>query len=173
MPMSPATRATTPPTPTTPTRARVRDVPRCVRARAFVPPIVPNPNADDGGRAGGGRPAARDAARALAPLGWAIGAERGYDETPHAFKIFKVRDGMRALEAVRDRLYTEEERGCRIRRETQGLWYVCCDGARCRLNEGRHEIVVEVPLDGGSVKACLDKVMTIEEAIKEAGKRRT
>jgi len=69
-------------------------------------------------------------------------------------------------------LYTDEERGCRIRRETQGLWYVCCGGARWRLNEGRHEIGVEVPLDLGSVRAHVDKVMTIEDAIKEAGKRR-
>ena len=147
-------------------RERVR------RCRAFVPPIVPNPNGDDArGHGNADSATLPNIERALRPLGWAIGAERGYDDTPHAYKMFKTRDGMRALEALQERLYVRDERGCRIRRETQSLWYMCCDGVRCRMNDGKHEIIVEMPLELATVRAHVEKAKTIEETIKAANKR--
>jgi hypothetical protein len=157
------------------TRARTRGR-WSTRARAFVPPIVPNPRRDDDdddAREGAdAAPTLPNIERALAPRGWAIGAERGYDDAPHAFKIFKARDGMRALEALQDALYASEERGCRIRRETQSLYYMCCDGVRCRLNEGKKEIVVEMPCDLRSVGAYVAKAKVIEDVVRNSQRKR-
>jgi hypothetical protein len=139
---------------------------RVVRAR-FVPPIVPNPNADGASSPKSNTsPTLPAIERALAPLGWKVGAERGYDDTEHAYKIYKTRDGQKTLERLQDALYTTEERGCRIRRETQSMYYLCCDGVRCRLNESKQEIVVEVPCDMGSLKAIGDMCAKIDATVK-------
>ena len=145
---------------------------RSTRARAFVPPIDPNPRQGDDDANDGAAPTLPHIERALAPHGWAIGAERGYDDTPHAFKIFKVRDGHHTLEQLQEALYVSDERGCRIRRETQSLFYMCCDGVRCRLNEGKKEIVVEMPCDLDSVGAYVAKAKVIEDIIKSSQKKR-
>ena len=63
-------------------------------------------------------------------------------------------------------LYQTNEKGCRIRRETQGMYYMCCDGVRVRLNEPKHELVVEVPLpeeSAASVKETKDVLGRIED----------
>ena len=168
-------------------RARIHAVPtgkrtrkysaRSFSPRAFVPTVVPNPNArdDDGENNGAGAPTIPNVERAVAASGWSVGAERGYDDDPHVFKIFKTRDGHAALEALQGRLRANDERGCRIRRETQTLYYMCCDGVRVRLNEGKKEVVVEIPFDDGvyrNVRAYVDKTREIEETIKNAGKKR-
>ena len=169
-------------------RARIRAVPTTKRARkystrsfsprAFVPTVVPNPNArdDDGGNNNGsGAPTIPNVERAVASSGWSVGAERGYDDDPHVFKIFKTRDGHAALEALQGRLRANDERGCRIRRETPTLYYMCCDGVRVRLNEGKKEVVVEIPFDDDvyrNVGAYVAKTREIEETIKNAGKKR-
>jgi hypothetical protein len=145
---------------------------RVASARAFVPPIVPNPRQGDDDANADAAPTLPNIERALAPHGWAIGAERGYDDTPHAFKIFKVRDGHHTLEQLQEALYVSDERGCRIRRETQSLFYMCCDGVRCRLNEGKKEIVVEMPCDLDSVGAYVAKAKVIEDIIKSSQKKR-
>jgi len=91
------------------------------------------------------------------------------------FKIFKTRDGHAALEALQGRLRANDERGCRIRRETQKLYYMCCDGVRVRLNEGKKEVVVEIPFDDDAyrnVGADGEQTREIEETIKNAGKKR-
>ena len=140
--------------------------------RAFiVPTVVPNPNADDGASSSSAANTLPNIERAVSSHGWRIGSERGYDESPHVFKIYKVRDGHAVLEALQDRLYASEERGCRIRRESQTLYYMCCDGVRCRLNEGKKEVVVEIPCDLESVQAYVQKVKEIEETVKKAGKK--
>ena len=133
-----------------------------------MPPIVPNPMGADGASASSSNkpPTLPAIERALAPLGWKVGAERGYDDTEHAYKIFKTRDGQKTLERLQDALYTTEERGCRIRRETQSMYYLCCDGVRCRLNESKQEIVVEVPCDMGSLKAIGDMCAKIDATVK-------
>ena len=174
--MTHATPTTTP----TPTRAprpptrRKRPSRARVVPRAFVPPIVPNPNADDSSPSNAdAAPTLPNIERALAPRGWAIGAERGYDDDPHAFKIFRARDGKATLEALQEALRAREERGCRIRRETQSLYYMCCDGVRCRLNEGKKEIVVEMACDSETtVGGFVEKARVIEDVIKNASKRR-
>lgn len=168
-------------------RARVNAVPngkrarkysaRSISPRAFVPTVVPNPNArdDDDGNNGAGAPTIPNVERAVASSGWSVGAERGYDDDPHVFKIFKTRDGHAALEALQGTLRANDERGCRIRRETQTLYYMCCDGVRVRLNEGKKEVVVEIPFDDGvyrNVGAYVEKTREIEETIKNAGKKR-
>lgn len=167
-------------------RARVHAIPTGKRARkystrsfsprAFVPTVVPNPNArDDDDASGAGAPTIPNVERAVASSGWSVGAERGYDDDPHVFKIFKTRDGHAALEALQGRLRANDERGCRIRRETQTLYYMCCDGVRVRLNEGKKEVVVEIPFDDDvyrNVGAYVEKTREIEETIKNAGKKR-
>ena len=74
--------------------------------------------------------------------------------------------------AAQEALYVSDERGCRIRRETQSLFYMCCDGVRCRLNEGKKEIVVEMPCDLDSVGAYVAKAKVIEDIIKSSQKKR-
>lgn len=148
------------------------------RPRAFVPTVVPNPNArddDDDAANGASAPTIPNVERAVASSGWSVGAERGYDDDPHVFKIFKTRDGHAALEALQGRLRANDERGCRIRRETQTLYYMCCDGVRVRLNEGKKEVVVEIPFDDDAyrnVGAYVEKTREIEETIKNAGQKR-
>lgn len=165
--------------PTTKKRAKKNYSPRSssFSPRAFVPTVVPNPNArdDDDGNNGAGAPTIPNVERAVASSGWSVGAERGYDDDPHVFKIFKTRDGHAALEALQGRLRANDERGCRIRRETQTLYYMCCDGVRVRLNEGKKEVVVEIPFDDDAyrnVGAYVEKTREIEETIKNAGKKR-
>lgn len=170
--------------PAVPTRNRAKKCSaRRSPPRAFVPTVVPNPNArddddDDDGVGVGDKAAAPtipNVERAVASSGWSVGAERGYDDDPHVFKIFKTRDGHAALEALQGRLRANDERGCRIRRETQTLYYMCCDGVRVRLNEGKKEVVVEIPFDDGAyrnVGAYVEKTREIEETIKNAGKKR-
>lgn len=137
---------------------------------------MPNPNADkddaapsshgNGRGQGDERPTLRAIERAVAGKGWKLGAERGYDEQTHCYKIYKTRDGMGTLEALRDALYREDERGCRIRRETQAMYYVCCDGVRVRLNESKSEVVVEVPCDMATVKAIEETCAKIDGVVK-------
>ena len=65
---------------------------------------------------------------------WQVGHERGADETDTIWRKFKCRDekaGHALLEKLQDELYVQNEQGCRIRRETQGLFYMCC-GSRGR-----------------------------------------
>ena len=157
------------------TSTRRAKIPR-TRTRAFVPPLVPNPDADDSHREtnADAAPTLPNIARALESHGWAIGTERGYDDDPHAFKIYRVRDGRRAMEALRDALRKEEERGCRIRRETQTVYSVCCAGVRSRLNEGKGEVVVEMACDSeDSVGGFVEKARVIEEAMKRGSGRRS
>jgi hypothetical protein len=49
---------------------------------------------------------------------------------------------------------------------------MCCDGVRCRLNEGKKEIVVEMPCDLDSVGAYVAKAKVIEDIIKSSQKKR-
>ena len=149
-----------------------------VGRRALGATVVPNANArddDDDAANGASAPTIPNVERAVASSGWSVGAERGYDDDPHVFKIFKTRDGHAALEALQGRLRANDERGCRIRRETQTLYYMCCDGVRVRLNEGKKEVVVEIPFDDDAyrnVGAYVEKTREIEETIKNAGQKR-
>ena len=65
-----------------------------------------------------------------------------------------------------------DERRCRIRRGTQSLFYMCCDGVRCQVNEGNKESVVEMPCDLDSVGAYVAKDKVIENIIKSSQKKR-
>ena len=149
-----------------------------VGRRALGATVASNARArddDDDAANGASAPTIPNVERAVASSGWSVGAERGYDDDPHVFKIFKTRDGHAALEALQGRLRANDERGCRIRRETQTLYYMCCDGVRVRLNEGKKEVVVEIPFDDDAyrnVGAYVEKTREIEETIKNAGQKR-
>ena len=104
---------------------------------------------------------------------WQVGHERGADETDTIWRKFKCRDekaGHALLEKLQDELYVQNEQGCRIRRETQGLFYMCCDGVRVRLNEPKHEVLVEVPLPGAEtaeeVDRCGETIAAVEAVAK-------
>ena len=63
---------------------------------------------------------------------WQVGHERGADDKDTLWRKFKARDSKSArdlLDKLQDTLYVQNEQGCRIRRETQGMFYMCCDGA--------------------------------------------
>lgn len=109
---------------------------------------------------------------------WAIGHEAGVDETDTIWRKFRCkteRAGHELLEAVQDALYVPNEKGCRIRRETQGLYYMCCDGVRVRLNETKREVTVEVPIPrhtNDELNECEKVLAQIEELAKVYAKRR-
>ena len=99
---------------------------------------------------------------------WQVGHERGADETDTIWRKFRCRDdkaGHAFLEALQGELYVSNEQGCRIRRETQGMFYMCCDGVRVRLNEPKNEVLVEVPLPMetfGELDACEKTLADVE-----------
>lgn len=99
---------------------------------------------------------------------WQVGHERGADDTDTIWRKFRCRDeksGHALLEALQGELYVSNEQGCRIRRETQGMFYMCCDGVRVRLNEPKHEVLVEVPLPTETYKeldACEKTLAKVE-----------
>ena len=100
---------------------------RAILARARAPSCprsspIPTPTTRTVGRADAA-PTLPNIARALESRGRKIGTERGYDDDPHAFKIYRVRDGRRAMEALRDALRKEEERGC-LERDADGVFRV-------------------------------------------------
>jgi hypothetical protein len=73
--------------------------------------------------------------------GWTVGRERGADDEDHLCRRFRAKDakaGHRILEALQGRLMTEEERGCRIRRETQEMYYMNERRERERLGGNTH-----------------------------------
>jgi hypothetical protein len=99
---------------------------------------------------------------------WRVGHENG-TEADTLWRKFKCRDdkaGHQLLEAVQGALYTTNEKGCQIRRETQGLYYMCCDGVRVRLNEPKHEVLVEVPMPThAEVEECNKTLSQIEALV--------
>ena len=107
--------------------------------------------------------------------GWTVGRERGADDEDHLCRRFRAKNaqtGHRILEALQGRLMSEEERGCRIRRETQEMYYMCCDGVRVRMNEGKGSVLVEIPIEGenallGQFKR---KCKLIENIVEEQNK---
>uniref|UniRef100_A0A7S0T1F8 Uncharacterized protein n=1 Tax=Mantoniella antarctica TaxID=81844 RepID=A0A7S0T1F8_9CHLO len=97
---------------------------------------------------------------------WRVGHELSPDETDTMWRKFKCRDdraGHQLLEALQAALYETNEKGCRIRRETQGLYYMCCDGVRVRLNEPRHEVLVEVPMPAATREDVLECKQTLAQ----------
>ena len=77
------------------------------------------------------------------------------------------------LEGLQKKLLADaeaERRGCRIRRETQELFYMCCDGVRVRMNEGKKEILVEIPIEkeSGSVLGLYKRKCSAVENVIEA-----
>ena len=107
--------------------------------------------------------------------GGRVGRERGADDEDHLCRRFRAKDakaGHRILEALQGRLMTEEERGCRIRRETQEMYYMCCDGVRVRMNEGKGSVLVEIPIEGESalLGQFKRKCKLIENVVEEQNK---
>ena len=103
---------------------------------------------------------------------WQVGHERGADETDTVWRTFKARDEKSArvcLDLLQEELYVNNEQGCRIRRETQGIFYMCCDGVRVRLNAPKREVLVEVPLPGESdaaLEACHRQLARVEQVCR-------
>lgn len=106
---------------------------------------------------------------------WQVGHENGYDDTDTVWRKFRCRNktkGHELLEAVQDRLYVPNEQGCRIRRESQSMFYMCCDGVRVRLNETKSEVLVEVPMPretNAEIAACETTLRTVEDLAKASG----
>lgn len=132
----------------------------------FIPNIIPNPNYRWGGDfnddPNAGRATVEDVLRGHPK--WRVSHEHGADDSDMLNRSFKCRDGKaghQLLEALQAELYTQNERGCRIRRETQDLYYMCCDGVRVRLNEGKHEVFVEVPVPAETVEEVVETKETL------------
>jgi|TARA_B100001142_G_scaffold127655_2_gene129563 hypothetical protein len=95
------------------------------------------------------------------------------DDHDVIYRSFRCRDaktGHALLESLQDALYSDNERGCRIRRETQGMFYMCCDGVRVRLNEPKHEVLVEVPMPAetnAQLAECRKTLGTVETVAKK------
>ena len=108
---------------------------------------------------------------------WQVGHENGYDESDTVWRKFRCRNkakGHELLEAVQDELYVPNEQGCRIRRESQGMFYMCCDGVRVRLNETKSEVLVAVPLPretNAEIAACDKTLRVVEDLAKNPGAR--
>ena len=106
---------------------------------------------------------------------WQVGHENGYDDTDTVWRKFRCRNktkGHELLEAVQDKLYVPNEQGCRIRRESQSMFYMCCDGVRVRLNETKSEVLVEVPMPretNAEIAACETTLRTVEDLAKASG----
>ena len=164
-------------------RARPRVARRAERARgglthvtrAFIPNMIPNPAYRWGDDTNPDAPpkASLDDMLRRAHAKWQVGHERGADETDTVWRKFKARDEKSArvlLDALQDELYVQNEQGCRIRRETQGMFYMCCDGVRVRLNAPKREVLVEVPLPGESyaaLEACDRQLTKVEEVCRK------
>ena len=102
--------------------------------------------------------------------GWTVGRERGADDEDHLCRRFRAKDakaGHRILEVLQERLMTEEERGCRIRRETQEMYYMCCDGVRVRMNEGKGSVLVEIPIEENALLGQFKRKCKVIESIVE------
>ena len=102
--------------------------------------------------------------------GWTVGRERGADDDDHLCRRFRAKDakaGHRILEVLQERLMTEEERGCRIRRETQEMYYMCCDGVRVRMNEGKGSVLVEIPIEENALLGQFKRKCKVIESIVE------
>ena len=163
--------------PATAARARLRVASRRVTlvTRAFIPNMIPNPAYRWGDDTNPDAPpkASLDDMLRRKHAKWRVGHERGADETDTVWRKFKARDEKSArdlLDALQDELYVQNEQGCRIRRETQGMFYMCCDGVRVRLNEPKREVLVEVPLPGESyaaLEACDRQLAKVEEVCKK------
>ena len=160
-------------------RARPRVARHAGRApgvtRAFIPNMIPNPAYRWGDDTNPDAPpkASLDDMLRRKHAKWQVGHERGADETDTVWRKFKARDEKSArdlLDALQDELYVQNEQGCRIRRETQGMFYMCCDGVRVRLNEPKHEVLVEVPLPGAEtaeeVDRCGETIAAVEAVAK-------
>ena len=106
--------------------------------------------------------------------GWQIGHERGGDEEEHLLRTFRARDkkiAKRILETMQASLMVEDERGCRIRRESQELYYLCCDGVRIRMNEGKLSVLCEIPIEANiSLGQFKRKCIMIEKIVEEQNK---
>jgi len=131
--------------------------------------MVPNPDHRRHNDTGNPPQAAVDVVLQSHPS-WKVSHEHGADHTDMLNRSFRCRDsktGMHLLEILQNELYQTNEKGCRIRRETQGMYYMCCDGVRVRLNEPKHELIVEVPLPDESAdsvretKATLGRIETL------------
>ena len=144
--------------------------------RAFIPNMIPNPAYRWGDDTNPDAPpkASLDDMLRRKHAKWRVGHERGADETDTVWRTFKARDEKSArvlLDALQDELYVNNEQGCRIRRETQGIFYMCCDGVRVRVNEPKRRVLVEVPLPGESyaaLEACDRQLAKVEEVCKKA-----
>ena len=62
---------------------------------------------------------------------------------------------------------TEEERGGRMRRETQEMYYMCCDGVRVRMNEGKGSVLVEIPIEENALLGQFKRKCKVIESIVE------
>ena len=168
--------------PATAARNRPRVARRAGRARgrpthvtrAFIPNMIPNPAyrwGDDTNPDAPPKESLDDMLR-RAHAKWQVGHERGTDETDTVWRKFKARNEKSAralLDALQDELYVMNEQGCRIRRETQGIFYMCCDGVRVRLNAPKREVLVEVPLPGESdaaLEACHRQLARVEQVCR-------
>ena len=170
--------------PATAARARPRVARRAERARgglthvtrAFIPNMIPNPAYRWGDDTNPDAPpkASLDDMLRRKHAKWRVGHERGADETDTVWRTFKARDEKSArvcLDLLQEELYVNNEQGCRIRRETQGIFYMCCDGVRVRVNEPKRRVLVEVPLPGESyaaLEACDRQLAKVEEVCKKA-----
>ena len=119
--------------PATAARARPRVASRRVTlvTRAFIPNMIPNPAYRWGDDTNPDAPqkASLDDMRPLGSTrsgGWATNAARR-TETDTVWRTFKARDEKSArvcLDLLQEELYVNNEQGCRIRRETQGIFYI-------------------------------------------------
>ena len=150
---------------------------RTLQISAFIPNMIPTPAYRWGDDTNPDAPpkTSLDSMLSKKHGKWQVGHERGADETDTVWRKFKVRDEKIAkdlLDALQDKLYVQNEQGCRIRRETQGMFYMACDGVRVRLNLPKKEVLVEVPLPNetyAAIESCDRQLTTVEEVCK-AGK---
>lgn len=157
--------------------ARVRPKRAAIRTMAFVPNMIPNPFHRWGDDVNPNAPPDTTVRGMLSAKHnkWQVGHENGYDDTDTVWRKFRCRNktkGHELLEAVQDKLYVPNEQGCRIRRESQSMFYMCCDGVRVRLNETKSEVLVEVPMPretNAEIAACETTLRTVEDLAKASG----
>mmetsp|Transcript_4296 Transcript_4296/g.15880 ORF Transcript_4296/g.15880 Transcript_4296/m.15880 type:complete len:194 (+) Transcript_4296:136-717(+) len=161
----------------TSSQASTRPGRRPLTIKAFIPSMIPNPAYRWGDDLNPNAPqkASLDDMLVKKHGKWQVGHERGADDKDTLWRKFKARDSKSArdlLDKLQDTLYVQNEQGCRIRRETQGMFYMCCDGVRVRLNEPKREILVEIPLPNetyAAIESCDRTLAQVEETCK-AGK---
>lgn len=92
--------------------------------------------------------------------GWALKLEPDHGEASgprlrHHFRTPSHEKAHSLLEAFQLALYKEGEKGCRIRRESQTKWSLCCEGVEALLNASHDDVCVDIPVDLGAEAALL------------------